>query len=102
MPYEGRSPLKDVARSVVIGAAMIPASMLAGCSRHTAVTSPPGTGSGSGTDGTPPTMIPTPPAPVDAGVDVAPPPDVVRPRADATPVNMMPTRGFAGGSRVRG
>lgn len=95
MDYQGRSPLKDVARSVVIGAAMVPAAMLSSCSRN------------HGTQPNNATMTPNAIVPPDAGalappVVLAPPPDVVRPRAPEGTGNAMPTRGFAGGSRPRG
>jgi hypothetical protein len=76
MDYQGRSPLKDITRSVIMGAAMIPAAVLAGCSRQARPQSP---------DSNPPvgndntvTMTPG-----DAGINPviqAPPPELVRPR----------------------
>ncbi len=117
MSYEGRSPMKDVARSVVLGAAMISPALLEACRN----------------DGAPP-LVPVPTVgadddaggmllavgadaaagdPVDAGASTPPDADepipapsttVVRPRPDPTfsPQRVpMPTRGFAGGARVR-
>lgn len=92
--YQGRSPLNDVVRSVVVGATMISPAVLEGCSRSQQ----------------PPVTPPPPPIQTsDAGAlqiaaqdAAAPPPQVVRPRAPENTGNMMPTRGFAGGARVRG
>jgi hypothetical protein len=94
MRYEGRSPINDVVRAVVVGAAMIPPALLVAC---------------SGGDAKPP-EVPLPPDPngdpriqqvagdPDAGVmskDAgAPDPSVVRPRGGDG--NGHPTRGFRG------
>ncbi len=99
--FQGRSPLKDITRSVIMGAAMLPAAVLASCSRpsHTQTPDPTGTG---GNDNTA-TMTPG-----DAGANPviqAPPPEVVRPRVQPDAggaIRNMPTRGFAGGARIRG
>jgi hypothetical protein len=104
MDYQGRSPLKDITRSVIMGAAMIPAAVLAGCSRNAR---PQGNDPNS-TGGSDNTVTMTP---GDAGTNAivqAPPPDVVRPRTPPVDPNannnvrQMPTRGFAGAVRVRG
>jgi hypothetical protein len=88
MSYQGRSPIKDVVRSVVMGAAMVSPALLEACG------------------GSPP----TPPVPPDGngntlnvagGADAgAPPNEVVRPRGPTG--GSMPTRGFSGAARARG
>lgn len=100
MAYEGRSPIKDVVRSVVMGAAMISPALLAQCTEHP--TTPPIPLDPTGAP--PPTGIPS--AATSANVATppptasAPPNEVVRPR---TPPNgQMPTRGFSGAVRARG
>lgn len=93
--YQGRSPLKDVVRSVVMGATMITPAVMEGCSR---------------TQQPPPNPPPDTNAPDASTAQIAvspqdaaaPPPAVVRPRVPENNVNTMPTRGFAGGARVRG
>jgi hypothetical protein len=97
MSYQGRSPLKDVARSVVIGAGMISPALLQHCATPSG--RPPeipldGTASTTPT-GTTMAVASTPPA------ESAPPNDVVRPRPSPTGTQ-MPTRGFAGAARARG
>jgi hypothetical protein len=117
--YQGRSPLKDVVRSVVMGATMILPALLESCSRTQPPPTPPpdpvvaqpDAGSAqiavSPDASAPPTNVVSPDA-------SAPPTDVVRPDASAPPTNVvrprtprhllnsMPTRGFSGGGRVRG
>lgn len=81
MAYQGRSPIKDVVRSVVMGAAMLSPAALEACS-------------GS--------QVPQPPKPPDPSADggvAAPDNTVVRPRTDPTNGPSMPTRGFAGAVR---
>lgn len=102
MAYEGRSPIKDVVRSVVMGAAMVSPALLAQCTEHPATTPPVPVD---------PTAMPTstgiPSAAVSANLSgtpsasaSAPPNEVVRPRS--LPTGQMPTRGFAGAVRARG
>jgi|SRR6185312_9788146 len=104
MSYEGRSPINDVVRSVVMGAAMISPAALAACRGESTVTPPPD-------------PLPQPSATVaslDAGETpqatptvtaeptvTAPPTTVVRPRPTTSPTHNMPTRGFAGAVRAR-
>lgn len=87
MSFQGRSPINDVVRSVVLGAAMITPVALQGC---------------AGANPEPPKPPKTDPevtvTELDGGV---PDPSVVRPRGPKDPTN-MPTRGFSGGARVRG
>lgn len=95
MSYQGRSPIKDVVRSVVMGAGMISPALLEACASSTP--NPP-----------PPIPLVDPLADVDGGAEggaasvaTAPPTEVVRPRTAPTG-NNMPTRGFAGAVRGRG
>lgn len=89
MHYQGRSPINDVVRSVVLGAAMIPPLVLAGC-----------TGGKSGTAETPPQPEASPSGSAAAPEASAPPTQVVRPRS--TNGGSMPTRGFSGAGRRGG
>ena len=92
MEFQGRSPLKDVARSVLMGAAMIPAAALAACSRNEATPTPADPNSSGGWQNS----VADPNAP-----DAAP--ATARPRTPPTPPGgtgaSMPTRGFAGAPR---
>ena len=90
--------MKDVARSVVLGAAMISPALLQAC-KTDGGTPPPqpdplyGASDAGGTS-----------LPVATGTaTAAPSTTVVRPRTDPTATTrQMPTRGFSGGARVRG
>ncbi len=105
MSYEGRSPLKDVVRSVLLGAAMITPVALAACQNEVAPPATPDTV----TVVTPPTMADAASAPItiatDApdAADAAPPTEIVRPRWDPTSAasKNMPSRGFSGTARAR-
>ena len=88
MSYQGRSPIKDVMRSVVLGAGMISPALIEACATNTPTTTPLPPTSGTAVASTPP-------------VDSAPPTEVVRPRPNPTGTN-MPTRGFSGAARARG
>ncbi len=105
MDYQGRSPLKDITRSVIMGAAMIPAAMLAGCSRQRPPENPAPTGGNVavGDAGAMPVIaMPVEPGSPPDVVVLAPPPEVVRPRVPIGGTSgSMPTRGFAGAVRVR-
>jgi hypothetical protein len=104
MSYQGRSPINDVVRSVVMSAAMISPTLLAACGGQ--AEKPP----------TPPEPLPNvdrdatataDPTTPDSGATpvatAAPSDDVVRPRPTPTGTGrMMPTRGFAGAARARG
>ena len=84
--------MKDVARSVVLGAAMISPALLQSCK-------------GDGATPTPPTDPTGATGSAVTTSSAAPPTTVVRPRTDpTTPATNMPTRGFSGGAgraRVR-
>jgi hypothetical protein len=95
MTYRGRSPLKDVARSVVMGAGMISPALLDACATNPPTTTAPVT-SGS-TTGIPSAAV----SATIGGVPSAPPTDTVRPRTNPTSTS-MPTRGFSGAGRARG
>ena len=111
MGYEGRSPLNDVVRSVVMGAAMISPGVLAACRGQGAKTPPPDplpdpsatTASLDAGDTTPTaSTAPTTTAePVVTADPTAPPTATVRPRPTSSPTQNMPTRGFAGAVRAR-
>ncbi|HEY1696645.1 MAG TPA: hypothetical protein VGG39_31000 [Polyangiaceae bacterium] len=102
MAYEGRSPIKDVVRSVVMGAAMISPALLAHCTEHPATTPPiPLDPTGAPTSGgIPSAAVSANVAGTTTSTASAPPNDVVRPRT--APTGQMPTRGFAGAVRARG
>lgn len=116
MGYQGRSPLNDVTRSVVLGAAMIAPALLEQCTRGTPDDTPNTNGSGGSTNvaftagndadagaGGGTTSQTTSTTTTSGTTDPqAPPPGVVRPRQPENPPNAMPTRGFAGGAHVRG
>jgi hypothetical protein len=100
--------MKDVARSVVMGAGMISPALLQACATNQPTTTAPlasGTATAEATAVA--TSIPT--AALSASVGSgsptgdpsAPPTTVVRPRPSPTGTN-MPTRGFAGAVRARG
>jgi hypothetical protein len=108
MSFDGRSPLKDVIRSVVLGAAMISPVALMACKNE--VTPPPVTPDPTVDvpTNTPPIASTAPVAtadPPDAApiIDAAPATSVVRPRWDPTTgaSKNMPTRGFSGAARAR-
>ena len=113
MSYEGRSPINDVVRSVVMGAAMISPAALAACRGESAATPPPdplpqpsATVASLDAGDTTPTASVTPSAteePIATATATAPPTTVVRPRptSGVGPGNHMPTRGFAGAVRAR-
>lgn len=91
MSFAGRSPLNDVVRSVLVGAAMITPAMLAACQKEGAP---------------PPPRVPAPgeesATPVASESVAAPPTASVRPREDpSVTVPKMPVRGFSGAARVR-
>jgi len=83
--------MKDVLRSVVMGAGMISPALLEACANGNPPTTPPVPTASATVTG----VASTPP------VDSAPPNDVVRPRPNPTGT-AMPTRGFAGAARARG
>jgi hypothetical protein len=87
--------LKDVARSVVMGAGMISPALLDACATNPPTTTAPVT-SGS-TTGIPSAAVS---ATVGSGSPSAPPTEVVRPRTNPTSTS-MPTRGFSGAARAR-
>jgi hypothetical protein len=95
MDFQGRSPLKDITRSVVLGAAMVPAALLTECANNPQTPPEPhGAGSSGGAG-----LVAT-----QADGGTAPPPEVVRPRQpettdDEPDHDRMPTRGFAGAVR---
>lgn len=87
MSFEGRSPLKDVVRSVLLGAAMISPVVLTMCKNEGA---PPVSPEG-----------PAQTAAADANdAAAAPPTATVRPRLDPN-APQTPTRGFSGAARAR-
>jgi hypothetical protein len=103
--------MKDVARSVVLGAAMISPGLLEACKSDNAtpplVPVPTATATAGNDDDAGTMLLAVTPDggldPADAAI-AAPPTTVVRPRPDptASPTHVpMPTRGFAGGARVR-
>jgi hypothetical protein len=98
MSYQGRSPLKDVVRSVVMGAAMISPALLAACGGAAPVTTAPTMAEPPAATGAVATVAiePSTPPPEPS----APPNDVVRPR-DSDGGTTMPTRGFCGAARAR-
>ena len=103
MSYQGRSPLKDVVRSVVMSAAMISPALLAACGGATPVTTAPTLPvDPNATTAAVATAAPDPTAPPteEATEPNAPPNDVVRPR-DSDGGAKMPTRGFSGAARAR-
>ncbi len=89
--------MKDVARSVVIGAGMISPALLDACATNPPTTTAPVT-SGSATGGIPSAAVS---ATIGSGSPSAPPTDTVRPRPNPTSTG-MPTRGFSGAARARG
>jgi hypothetical protein len=100
MSYSGRSPFKDVVRSVLLGAAMISPAVLAACA---GAPTPPANpepltvylpDAGAVTSNTPDVAI------ADSGVP-APPDSAVRPRTPVGTPPQMPMRGFSGAARVR-
>jgi hypothetical protein len=105
MSYEGRSPFKDVIRSVVVGATMVSPSLLQACASAPPPEKPVDIPDPTGT---PTTATATPPGTNTAVVATsasAPPTSVVRPRTDPDGPETHPTRGFAGAIRrahVRG
>ncbi|HEY1953980.1 MAG TPA: hypothetical protein VGH28_00160 [Polyangiaceae bacterium] len=109
MSYEGRSPINDVVRSVVMGAAMISPALLAACRGESAATPPPdplpeptATVASLDAGGPAPTSEPSATAqPTVTAEPTAPPTTVVRPRPTTSPTHNMPTRGFAGAVRAR-
>ena len=109
MSYEGRSPINDVVRSVVMGAAMISPAALAACRGESTVTPPPDplpqpsatvASLDAGEMPTTPTASTAPTVTAEPTV-TAPPTTVVRPRPTTSPTHNMPTRGFAGAVRAR-
>ncbi len=114
MSYEGRSPIKDVVRSVVMSAAMVSPGLLAACAGPQTANpipvplDPLGGPDAGGTTGLDPNSVDaaagTNPIAVDPTspptVPTAPPTATVRPRTPPTGTQ-MPTRGFAGAARAR-
>jgi hypothetical protein len=113
MSYEGRSPIKDVVRSVVMSAAMVSPGLLAACAgpqtgNPIPVPLDPLGGADGGTSGADPNGLDaatgSSPIAVDPTspptVPTAPPTATVRPRTPPTGTQ-MPTRGFAGAVRAR-
>jgi hypothetical protein len=98
MSYQGRSPLKDVVRSVVMSAAMISPALLAACGGATPVTTAPTLPVDPNATAT--AVATTAPPTEEATEPNAPPNDVVRPR-DSDGGAKMPTRGFSGAARAR-
>jgi hypothetical protein len=96
MSYEGRSPFKDVIRSVVVGATMVSPSLLQACA-----SAPPGE---KPIDVPPPpsntnTVATSEPPATGDPMASAPPNEIVRPRTDPTAPIVHPTRGFSGAAR---
>ncbi|MGH7298747.1 MAG: hypothetical protein ACRELB_27650 [Polyangiaceae bacterium] len=93
--------MKDVARSVVLGAAMLSPALLQACKTEGGSPTPrPDPTIGAGDAGA--TSLPVATGTATATVTAAPPTSVVRPRPTGAPTTQMPTRGFSGGARVRG
>jgi hypothetical protein len=96
--------MKDIARSVLLGAAMISPALLQSCQSEGGVPAPrPPPTTGAVDLETPPTTAATDATTSPTADTAAPSTSVVRPRLDPTgsagPI--MPTRGFSGGARVR-
>ncbi len=101
MSYQGRSPFKDVVRSVVMSAAMISPALLASCASSGPATTAPTAPVDPAAGGTATATVAAEPSATATTEPSAPPTALVRPRdLDGGP--RMPTRGFSGAARARG
>jgi hypothetical protein len=97
MSYEGRTPIRDVIRSVVLGAAMVSPAALEACTKDQPQPKPPEpdplpSTTATGTAATATATATQPDEPVVSGASQRP-----RGKSDGGP--MIPTRGFSGRGR---